>query len=229
MKKARKSLALILSLVMVMSSCVLFSSASEDASIYVPDYDTDTPVILVHGMSQNNTYVLDENGDRIPKGETYEMGWPLQIDVGALIKAALPNLLMAIFTRKDSGLADAMFKAAHDALPNIHKDNEGNYIKNVEVPCYEVPMSELPAEVKEEYYKFLPVQELGEIVGEDDVYYFGYDSLGDVQKETQKLHHYIHDVVLPKPALSRLSSATSASAAQSLSTTSTNSPRITSL
>ncbi len=198
MKKAKKSLALILSLVMVMSSCVLFSSASEDASIYVPDYDTDTPVILVHGMSQNNTYVLDENGDRIPKGETYEMGWPLQIDVGALIKAALPNLLMAIFTRKDSGLADAMFKAANDALPNIHKDNEGNYIKNVEVPCYEVPMSELPAEVKEEYYKFLPVQELGEIVGEDDVYYFGYDSLGDVQKETQKLHHYIHDVVLPQ-------------------------------
>ncbi len=198
MKKVKKSLALILSLVMVMSSCVLFSSASEEANAYVPDYDTETPVILVHGMSQNNTYVLDENGERIPKGETYEMGWPLQIDIGALLKAALPSMLKAIITRKDSGLADAMFQAAHDALPNIHKDNEGNYIKNVEVPCYEMPMSELPAEVKEEYYKFLPVQELGEIVGEDNVYYFGYDSLGDVHKETEKLHHYIHDVVLPR-------------------------------
>lgn len=198
MKTMKKSLCLILSLVMVISSCVLFSSASDGADAYVPDYDTETPVILVHGMSQNNTYVLDENGERIPKDDTYEMGWPLQIDVGALLKAALPSLLMAIFTRKDSGLADAMYQAAHDALPNIHKDNEGNYIKNVEVPCYEMPMSELPAEVKEEYYKFLPVQELGEIVGEDDVYYFGYDSLGDVQKETQKLHHYIHDVVLPQ-------------------------------
>ena len=198
MKNAKKSLCLILSLVMIMSSCVLFSSASEEAATYVPDYDTETPVILVHGMSQNNTYVLDENGERIPKDETYEMGWPLQIDVMALLKTALPALIKAIFTRKDSGLADAMYQAAHDALPNIHKDNEGNYIKNIEVPCYEVPMSELPAEVKEEYYKFLPVQELGEIVGEDNVYYFGYDSLGDVHKETEKLHHYIHDVVIPQ-------------------------------
>ena len=171
MLKAKKSLCLILSLVMIMSSCVLFSSASEEASSYVADYDTETPVILVHGMSQNNTYVLDENGERMPKDETYEMGWPLQIDVMALI---------------------------HDALPNIHKDNEGNYLKNIEVPCYEMPMSELPEEVKEEYYKFLPVQELGEIVGEDNVYYFGYDSLGDVQKETQKLNRYIHEVVLPQ-------------------------------
>lgn len=198
MKKIKKSLCLILSLVMVMSSCVLFSSAADETAAYVADYDTETPVILVHGMSQNNTYVLDENGKRIPKDETYEMGWPLQIDVGALIKTALPSLLKAIFTRKDSGLADAMFKAAHDALPNIHKDNKGNYLKNIEVPCYEMPMSELPAEVKEEYYKFLPVQELGEIVGEDMVYYFGYDSLGDVHKETEKLHHYIHDVVIPQ-------------------------------
>ena len=198
MKKIKKSLCLILSLVMVMSSCVLFSSASEETTAYVADYDTETPVILVHGMSQNNTYVLDENGERIPKGETFEMGWPLQIDIGGLLKAALPSLLKAIFTRQDSGLADAMYQAAHDALPNIHKDNEGNYLKNIEVPCYEVPMSELPAEVKEEYYKFLPVQELGEIVGEDNVYYFGYDSLGDVHKETEKLHHYIHDVVIPQ-------------------------------
>lgn len=198
MKKTKKSLCLLLSVLMIMSSCLIFSSAAEE-NTYTPDYDTETPVILVHGMSQNNTYVLDENGERI-KGDDGKLatGWPLQIDIMALIKTALPSLLKSIITRKDAGLADALYQAAFDALPNIHKDNEGNYIKNIEVPCYEVPMSELPAEVKEEYYKFLPVQELGEIVGEDKVYYFGYDSIGDVHKETEKLHHYIHDVVMPQ-------------------------------
>ena len=44
----------------------------------------------------------------------------------------------------------------------------------------------------------LPLQGLAEIVGEENIYYFGYDSLGDVMYETEKLHHYIHDVVLPK-------------------------------
>lgn len=202
MKNLKKSLCLVLSLVMIMSSCLIFSSAEDS---YTPDYDRDTPVILVHGMSQNNTYVLDENGERIAdENGVLATGWPLQIDVPALLKRALVPLLASIFTRRDSGLADALYQAAFDALPNIHKDSEGNYLKNIEVPCYEVPMSELPEEVKEEYYKFLPVQELGEIVGEDDVYYFGYDSIGDVHKETEKLHHYIHDVVIPQTGATQI-------------------------
>lgn len=198
MKAFRKSLCLLLTVMMIMSCCLIFSTAAEE-STYVADYDTETPVILVHGMSQNNTYVLDENGERI-KGDDGKLatGWPLQIDIKALLKTALPSLLKAIITRQDAGLADALYQAAFDALPNIHKDSEGNYLKNIEVPCYEMPMSELPADVKEEYYKFLPVQELGEIIGEDNLYYFGYDSIGDVHKETEKLHHYIHDVVLPQ-------------------------------
>lgn len=198
MKTLKKSLCILLSVMMIMGSCLIFSSAAEE-STYVADYDTETPVILVHGMSQNNTYVLDENGERVKGSDgKLDTGWPLDIDIMALIKTAIGPLLKAIITRQDSGLADALYQAAFDALPNIHKDNQGNYIKNIEVPCYEVPMSQLPEDVKEEYYKFLPVQELGEIVGEDKVYYFGYDSIGDVHKETKKLHHYIHDVVIPQ-------------------------------
>ncbi len=204
MKTLKKSLCLLLTVMMIMSSCLIFSSAAEE-STYVPDFDTETPVILVHGMSQNNTYVLDENGERI-KGDDGKLdtGWPLDIDIMALLKTALPSLLKAIITRQDAGLADALYRAAFAALPNIHKDNEGNYLKNIEVPCYEVPMSELPEDVKDEYYKFLPVQELGEIVGEDNLYYFGYDSIGDVHKETEKLHHYIHDVVLPQTGATQI-------------------------
>ena len=62
MKTFRKSLCLLLSVMMIMGSCLVFSSAAEE-STYVADYDTETPVILVHGMSQNNTYLLDENGE----------------------------------------------------------------------------------------------------------------------------------------------------------------------
>lgn len=205
MKKIKKSLCLVLSLVMIMSSCLIFTSAAETKSTYVEDFDRDTPVIIVHGMSQNNTYVLDEEGNRIEdENGVLATGWPLQIDIGALIKTALVPLLKAIFTRQDSGLAEALYQAAFNALPNIHKDNEGNYLKNIEVPCYEMPMSELPEDVKEEYYNFLPIQELGEIVGEDNVYYFGFDSIGDVQKETEKLHHYIHNVVIPQTGASQI-------------------------
>ena len=196
MNKMKKVICIILALVMLMPVTAFATDA--DATTYVPDYDTETPVIIVHGMSQNNTYLVDENGEWVPDETGYVTAWPLEIDVMPLLKRALPNLLGTIVTRQNMGLEEAMYEGTYNALSLIEKDNEGNYINNIEVPCYEMPMSELPEAVKEEYYTFLPIQELSEIVGEDDVYYFGYDSLGDVMYETEKLHHYIHDVVLPK-------------------------------
>ncbi len=199
MKKIKKSLCLILAVVMVMSSCMIISSAASEKAAYVADYDTETPVIIVHGMSQNNTYLLDDEGKwaKDDKGN-YMTGWPLKIEISALLKNALLPMLGAIITRKDCGLAAALDKSAREALWIIEKDKKGSYINNVEVPCYECPMSELSPEVKEEYYKFLPIQELGEIIGEENVYYFGYDSLGDVTSITEHLNYYIHNVVLPK-------------------------------
>lgn len=196
MKQIKKSIAVLLSVLMIFSSLVIMTSAKSD---YVPDYDTETPVIIVHGMSQNNTYLVDENGEWAKDNNgNYMTAWPLKIDVPALLKTALIPLLKAIVFRKDMGLADALYKAAHEALWIVEKDTKGNYTNNVVVPCYECPMSELSPEVKEEYYKFLPIQELSEIVGEDNVYYFGYDSLGDVISITDHLNYYIHNVVLPQ-------------------------------
>lgn len=200
MKNFKKIISVLLALVMLTTSLVVTSTAAEAdlSSAYVADYDTETPVIIVHGMSQNNTYLLDENGEWAKNGDKYITGWPLNIDIGALLKTALPSLLASIIFRRDCGISDAIYNAAFEALSVIVKDKDGNYVNNIEVPCYECPMSELPAEVKEEYYKFLPIQELGQIVGEDKVYYFGYDSLGDVIYETDKLNKYIHEVVIPQ-------------------------------
>lgn len=191
--KSRRVISLFLALVMLFSI-----TATAADSGYVADYDTETPVIIVHGMSQNNTYLVDENGEWIPDETGYVTAWPFEIDVMPLVKRALPNLLASIATRQDIGLTKAIYEGTYKALSLVEKDNNGKYINDVVVPCYEMPMSELPEAVKQEYYNFLPIQELSEIIGEDDVYYFGYDSLGDVMYETEKLHHYIHDVVLPK-------------------------------
>ncbi len=205
--KFKKAVSLIVALVMVCSVMLVPVSAKERtsavtnyaASDYVADYDRDTPVIIVHGMSQNNTYLLNEDGSRMKDDNgDYITGWPLEIDVMALIKEALVPLITSVVSRSDAGLTDAMRKGAYEALYAIHKDNEGNYITPVEVPCYECPMSELPEDLKAEYYEFLRLQGLAEIVGEDNIYYFGYDSFGDVIGETEKLHHFIHDVVLPQ-------------------------------
>lgn len=195
----KKILCVILTVVMVVSSCIVMSSASKAEVLYVADYDRETPVIIVHGMSQNNTYLLDDDGNwaKDYKGK-YITAWPFTIDFMALIRNALIPMVSSIIYRKDMGFGDALYKAAREALWIVEKDTQGNYVNNIEVPCYECPMSELTPEVKEEYYDFMPIQELGELVGEDNVYYFGYDSLGDVTAITEHLNYYIHNVVLPQ-------------------------------
>lgn len=197
--KMKKIISAVLCAVMVLSAFCLPATASQANDAYVPAYNRDTPVVIVHGMSQNDTYVLNEDGTWMEDGKGgYINGWPLEIDVMALVKEALPEMLMSILFRRDMGLTEAMEKGAYEALYAIHKDKEGNYLTPVEVPCYEYPMSEMTQELKAYYYKMLPLQGLAEIIGEENIYYFGYDSIGDVQYETEKLNRYIHEVVLPQ-------------------------------
>lgn len=200
----KKIISILLCLVLTFS-CVTVAFATETDSVYKPAYDVETPVVVLHGIGQNNTYILDENGDRIPdKDGDYVTGWPLEIDISALILTILPNFIYSIFTRRDNGLSDAMREGAYEFLYAIHKDNQGNYESGIEVPCYECPMSEMPKEVREHIYDMIPLRRCGEIIGEDNLYYFGYDSLGDIQETTDKLHKYINDVVLPQTGASQV-------------------------
>lgn len=194
----KKTISLFLAILMAFSCFGILASAKAE-NAYTANYDTDTPVVVLHGIGQNNTYVLDDEGNRKTDGQgDYITGWPLEINVGALVARILPNLFFSILTRGDNGLSKAMKEGAYELLYAIHKDSEGNYENNIEVPCYECPMSEMPKEVREHIYDMIPLRKCGQIIGEDNLFYFGYDSLGDIQATTDRLHKYINEVVLPQ-------------------------------
>lgn len=194
----KKLLSVILAVLMLLSVVPMFAFAQNE-STYVSAYDYDTPVVLVHGIGQNDTYVLDENGNRqLADDGSYLNGWPLEIDIKTALIDILPTLLGSIFLRTDLGLSKAMKKGAYDLLYAVHKDNEGNYENKIEVPCFQGSMAEMTPEMKSFCYSRIPVQLCSRIIGEENVFYFGYDSLGDVETNTKSLYDYIHNVVLPK-------------------------------
>ena len=194
----KKIISILLSIVMAFS-CVSVAFAADTENSYTPAYDENTPVVVLHGIGQNNTYILDEDGNRmVDESGDYITGWPLEIDIAALVSRVLPNLFYSIITRQDNGLSDAMREGAYELLYAVHKDNEGNYENDVEVPCYNCSMSEMPKEVREHIYDMIPLRRCGEIIGEDNLFYFGYDSLGDIQATTDRLHKYINEVVIPQ-------------------------------
>ncbi len=199
----KKIISIVLTVAILTGIIAVPVFASENT--YTPDYDRDTPVVIIHGMSQNDTYMLDENGKRLTdENGAYITGWPLKLDVMALVKEAIGPLLLSAFLKRDMGLTDAMKRGAYNGLPWIHKDNLGNYDIPCEVPCYEYPMGQMSEELREYYYKLLPLQGLVDIVGGDNVYYFGYDSFGDIIGETEKLNRYIHEVVLPQTGATQI-------------------------
>lgn len=209
MKKMKQLVSILLVLVLALSSCVVLTFAEDSNpvnSAYTPDYDTETPVILIHGFGQNYTYSLNEDGSRkTDKNGDYVTGWPLKLDVMALVGGILPNLIKSIVTRRDGGLSEAMEKAVSKALPALEKDNEGNYVTPMEVPCYEYPFSEMTEEEKESCYEHIPVQEIGDIADESRVYYFGYDTFGDVTETAAKLHRFVREIVLPQTGADKVS------------------------
>ena len=196
--KTKRLISVILAVLMLVSVVPFGASAAEE-STYTAAYDYETPVVLVHGIGQNDTYVLDENGNRqYAEDGSYLNGWPLEVDIKTALIDILPTLLGSIFLRRDLGLAEAMNKGAKDLLYAVQKDNEGIYKNKIEVPCFRGSMAEMSKEMKEFCYSRIPVQLAGQIIGEDKVFYFGYDSLGDVEKNADSLHEYIRNVVMPK-------------------------------
>ena len=123
MKKMKQLVSLLLVLTLALSSCVVFTFAEGSnaaKSAYTPDYDTETPVVLIHGFGQNTTYSLNEDGSRkTDRNGDYVTGWPLKLDVLALVKGVLPNLIKSVITRQDGGLSEAMENAVGKALPAL--------------------------------------------------------------------------------------------------------------
>lgn len=196
MKNLKKITAVLMAVLMIFSSTIIMSTAKSD---YTPDYDKETPVIFIHGMGQNDTFLLNEDGTRKlnSKGEPMT-GWPLQIDIMGLLKNALPGLLASIVTRKDTGLSAGLEKGAKAALANVAKDNEGNYLTPVEVPCIPYAYDKMTEAELEDCYDHIPVKEMTDLLGEDMVYYFGYDTFGNVAETAKILHEYIRNIVLPQ-------------------------------
>ena len=204
MMKTKRLISVLLAVLMLVS-VVPFNASAAEEDAYVSAYDYETPVVLVHGIGQNDTYVLDENGNRqYAEDGSYLNGWPLEVNIEGALKTILPTLLGSVFLRHDLGLAEAMNKGAKELLFAVQKDNEGNYKNKVEVPCFRGSMAEMTKEMKDFCYSRIPVQLAGQIIGEDKVFYFGYDSLGDVEKNAASLHEYIRNVVMPKSGATKV-------------------------
>jgi pimeloyl-ACP methyl ester carboxylesterase len=161
-----------------------------------PDYEVDErPVIIIHGIGQSEVFLCDENGVPVVDADGGKtQGWPPEIEVAPVLQSVLLPLLGSLFLQRDMGLTDALKKTVNEIFDLFKMDENGMPLKNMQVHRFEGSVAECTQEEKDFIYASMPVQELAELVGEEKLYYFAYDSFGNNAAITQELYEKIQEV-----------------------------------
>ncbi|MCQ2485028.1 MAG: lysophospholipase [Clostridia bacterium] len=206
-KVTTKVISLILSVALILSTfTVVFahaeakittvSSLNEAAGVVsAKDFPRDEvyPSIIIHGIGQADTYMVDENGDRVldRNGEAIT-GWPVHVDAMELVKGLLVPLILSVIFQRDIGLTAATHKVASDLLSDLAYNEDATPTHSYQVEGYDNKcFAECTQEQKDTIFRNVPLQDYAEAVGEENLYYFAYDSFGDIYDIVDQLEAII--------------------------------------
>ena len=188
----KKSLSLLLSAVLCFSVLAITGSANETACDC-----GNTPAIIVPGLMQSETYLYNEDGSI---NTDYEAPFFLD-DTNTIISTAVKNVLgplvNVILTQQDSNgeFAQAFADTLGTILgKRIVADANGNGIYNVDAAHYAGSFAACTPEQQAHILNNVPIQGYLDAAGEDHLYYFSYNSFGNLDKITERLYNLIQQV-----------------------------------
>ncbi|MDR1631259.1 MAG: hypothetical protein LBS36_13760 [Oscillospiraceae bacterium] len=202
-KRCSKVLAFALAVIMAFTASVVVASAeqAETNSLSLVnelrnangDY---TPTIIVHGIAQSTVRVLDDDGNYLTTESGKEVKpFPPTADTNAIVKNVLGPALASLFFQADLGLSKAIDKTLLDVFKYSKTDLQGNPVYDLELERYETSLANLPAEKKEAVLSRMPLDEYAAVAGEENTYYFAYNSLGNTLDIADELAEFVQTVL----------------------------------
>ena len=157
-----------------------------------------SPVIVLPGINHSPTYLYDENDEPVMYNGSH-IGSTLLIlneealSTGAIAKAIL-TVLGSIFLQTNLGVD----KVAYDLVSDIFKyqrcDEEGNHVENLKTKRWNYSLEHMSDEDLDWTYRMVPMQALVDEIGEDHVYFFTFNLVGDPMDSADDLAEYIEMV-----------------------------------
>lgn len=152
------------------------------------------PVIIIHGISQIDTVIMDENNKPLlDKDGNTITGWPLTVDVTELVLTVLFPVLLTLVTQKDFA-SKAGYKAACNAVKYNACDLNGDPVYPTFVDRQYRSVADMDQEHRDIVYDAVPFQDVAKEIGEENLYFFAYNSSGDVTQIAKDLNDYIEMV-----------------------------------
>lgn len=147
------------------------------------------PTVIVPGIGQSKVDLTNYDGTRV------KCAWPLDIDGKVLTKSIAPEAAKMVLTRKTNDFCAAVKKAVRAAISPLEVNADGIPKARLQPVSYRGDsVADCTAEEKRYIYRMIPLQELGEIVGEDHLFFFAYHSFGQPYETAAQLNEYIQNV-----------------------------------
>lgn len=197
-------------LIAVMLSFVMPATASETAVTAVitdvtevalystsasREYDENYPVVIVPGINHSPTYLCDENGEVKKSSDGTDIGGTLlffdnDILKREIVKLVLPLLASLVF-QKDCGLTEKAYEVCNNIFSVQATDDTGVPVNNLITRRFNYPVSQMSDDDKSWFYTMLPVQKLSDAIGEDNIYLYTFNLVGDPMESAKELDEYI--------------------------------------
>jgi hypothetical protein len=97
--------------------------------------------------------------------------------------------------KSDKAFCKALKKAISEAVTPLRVNKKGVSTENLHIVDYDGnSLKNCSADDKRYIYKMVPMEELAEVIGEDHLYFFAYNSFGQPYETAKRLNDYIQNV-----------------------------------
>lgn len=146
------------------------------------------PCIILPGIGQSKVELVDKKGEKI------KMAWPLNVNGEELLgKLKAPLMKMMLF-RKDAGFSDKVASIVEEIADPIASTPDGKPKNRLRTVSYPYSVAQCSENEKRFIFKMVPLQKLGEIIGEENLFFFSYNPFGDLDDLVAELNDYVQFV-----------------------------------
>lgn len=200
----KKAIAFMLSSVMLFSGAGIAAQTEENEEVLLRAEKTaavnysekcEYPVVIVPGINHSPTYLCDENGNALKSSDGSEIGGTLLIFNNDILKKELPKLALplvgSLLAQRDTGLTEKAYEVCKNVFSVQQTDSEGNTVNNLITKRFDYPVSQMSEEDKEWFYQMLPVQKLSDVIGEENIFLYTFNLVGNPMDSAKELDDYI--------------------------------------
>ena len=143
------------------------------------------PTVIIPGIGQSLVKLLDAQGNEVKNA------WPLSFDKEralAEIKAPLAKMMLL---RRDAGFSDDVARLVGEVVDPLTMYPDGTNKHRLRAVRYDCSVADYPEDEHRRVYRMVPMEGLAQIIGEEKLFFFAYNSFGDLETLADELNAFV--------------------------------------